>query len=99
MSRYALTRLAAGDLEQIWEFIPGDHLEAADRVIEDFHDALEALADFPEMGHRRDDLADAALRIWPVHSYLIVYRTERRPIEIVRIVRGFRDLFPLVTSR
>lgn len=99
MSRYALTRLAAGDLEQIWEFIAGDHVEAADRVIDDIHDALEALADFPEMGHRRDDLADAALRIWPVHSYLIVYRPERRPIEVVRIISGFRDLFPLVTSR
>lgn len=99
MSRYVLTRLAAGDLEQIWEFIAGDHVEAADRVIDDIHDALEALADFPEMGHRRDDLADAALRIWPVHSYLIVYRPERRPIEVVRIISGFRDLFPLVTSR
>lgn len=74
-------------------------MEAADRVIDDIHDALEALADFPEMGHRRDDLADAALRIWPVHSYLIVYRPERRPIEVVRIISGFRDLFPLVTSR
>ncbi len=48
----------------------------------------------PGMGHSRNDLADETLRAWPVHSYLIVYRPAQRPIEIVRVVSGFRDLRP-----
>ena len=59
---------------------------------------VEALADMPGMGHSRDDLADETLRAWPVHSYLIVYRPAQRPIEIVRVVSGFRDLFALFAA-
>jgi antitoxin ParD1/3/4/toxin ParE1/3/4 len=45
-----------------------------------------------------DDLDDETLRVWPVHSYLIVYRPEQKPIEIVRVVSGFRDLFTLFAA-
>jgi antitoxin ParD1/3/4/toxin ParE1/3/4 len=91
--RYTFTRVAAADLEGIWDFIAEDSVTAADGVIGDIRSAVEALADMPGMGHSRDDLADETLRAWPVHSYLIVYRPAQRPIEIVRVVSGFRDLF------
>jgi hypothetical protein len=32
------------------------------------------------VGHKREDLTDNP---WPVGSYLIVYRAEHRPVEIV----------------
>lgn len=95
MSRYEFTRLAAGDLHEIWDYIAEDDVDAADRVIAEIHRSLNILAEFPEMGHRRDDLADAALRVWPVHSYLIVYRPDEHPLQVVRVISGFRDLFPL----
>jgi plasmid stabilization system protein ParE len=93
--RCTFTPIAAADLEGIWDFIAEDSVTAADRVIKDLHSAVEALADMPNMGHLRDDLADETLRVWPVHSYLIVYRPAQRPIEIVRVVSGFRDLFAI----
>jgi len=96
--RYTFTLVAAADLEGIWDFIAEDSVTAADAVIEDIRSAVEALADMPGMGHSRDDLADETLRAWPVHSYLIVYRPMQRPIEIVRVVSGFRDLFALFAA-
>ena len=98
MIRYTFTRVAAADVEGIWDFIAADSVAAADGVIEDIRSAVEALADLPGMGHSRDDLADETLRAWPVHSYLIVYRADERPIQIVRVVSGFRDLFELFAS-
>jgi antitoxin ParD1/3/4/toxin ParE1/3/4 len=44
------------------------------------------------MGHRRDDIADESLRVWSVYSFLIVYRRQSKPLEIVRILHGARDI-------
>lgn len=98
MNRYVLTPAAEDDLNDIWEYIAEDSVDSADRVIGEIFEAVAALAAFPGMGHRREDLASEALRVWPVHSYLVVYRPEQKPLEIVRVVSGFRDLFPLFAS-
>lgn len=47
------------------------------------------------MGHPRDDLADESLRVWPILGYLIVYRPDRQPIEVLRVLSGYRDLVAL----
>jgi plasmid stabilization system protein ParE len=45
------------------------------------------------MGHRREDLTAYLVLFWPVGSYLIVYRAdEHRPIEIVAVTQGSRDI-------
>lgn len=95
MSRYAFTPAAARDLNEIWDYIAEDNPRAADEVLGEIEDAVESLANHPRMGHRRDDLADEPLRVWPVYSYLIVYRPETQPLEVVRVVSGYRDLFSL----
>ena len=41
------------DLDEIWEFIRGDNLEAADRLIAEILGAIDALVPFPGRGHRR----------------------------------------------
>jgi antitoxin ParD1/3/4/toxin ParE1/3/4 len=43
------------------------------------------------MGHLREDLADEALRFWRVYSYMIIYRPDSQPLEIVRVLHGARD--------
>jgi plasmid stabilization system protein ParE len=40
----------------------------------------------------RTDLADGAVRFWPVFSYLVVYRSDTNPIQIVRVLHGKRDV-------
>jgi len=54
--------------------------------------ALRLLARMPGMGHRRRDLADERLRAWRVHRWLIVYRVDTDPLEIVRVLGGWQDL-------
>jgi antitoxin ParD1/3/4/toxin ParE1/3/4 len=60
-------------------------------VLGEFLDAAGTLADMPGMGHSRVDLTDEPVLFWPVYGYLVVYRPESRPLEVVRVVHGSRD--------
>jgi hypothetical protein len=46
------------------------------------HDRLH-----PRRRHKREDLTPYPVLFWPVGVYLIVYRADRRPIEIVAVTR------------
>ena len=98
MSGYVLGPDADLDLDAIWEYIAADNIAAADRWIAKLFDAFEALGQTPGMGHRREDLTPFAVLFWPVGAYLIIYRAERRPIEIVAVTQGSRDI-PAFLSR
>jgi plasmid stabilization system protein ParE len=98
VSAYYLTPTAADGIEEIWDYIAEDKgVRRADKVVDDILTAIENLADMPGMGHGREDLADETLLAWPVHSYLVVYR-DRRPLEVVHVVSGYRDLFELFAN-
>ncbi|MEO7142585.1 MAG: type II toxin-antitoxin system RelE/ParE family toxin [Bryobacteraceae bacterium] len=51
MSGYVLGVDADSDLDEIWEYIAHDDIEAADRWIVKLFDAFQALAAMPGMGH------------------------------------------------
>jgi toxin ParE1/3/4 len=55
-------------------------------------DAFVFLSRTPGTGHLREDLTDDAVKFWPVISYLIVYDPATRPIEILRIIHGSREV-------
>ena len=92
MSVYVLSSDADRDLDDIWEYIAQDSVDAAERWIAKLFDAFEALGETPGMGHKREDLTRYAVLFWPVGSYLIIYRAQRLPVEIVAITRGSRDI-------
>jgi toxin ParE1/3/4 len=98
VSGYVLSVDADLDIDDIWEFIAADNIDAADRWVEKLFAAFEALGRTPGMGHRREDLTPHAVRFWPVGSYLIIYQADRRPIEIVAVTQGSRDV-PAFLSR
>ena len=94
---YQLTPQARSDLFSIWEFIAQDDVRAADRAIERMHQAFRLLARFPRKGHRRADVETSEpVLFWPTGSYVIVYRPAPRPILIVRVLHGARDLNALL---
>jgi plasmid stabilization system protein ParE len=99
MSGYILGAEADRDLDDIWEYIAADSIEAADRWIARLFDAFEALGRNPGMGHKREDLTAQPVLFWPVGSYLILYRSERLPIEIVAVTRGGRDIPTFLSPR
>jgi plasmid stabilization system protein ParE len=60
--------------------------------LERLYAAFIRLAETPTMGHHREDLADARHRFWTVHSYVIAYRDQTRPLQVIAIVHGARRL-------
>ena len=98
MDRYVLAPEALDDLQNIWEFIAADNPDAASRLQEEFFDAFEALATRPGKGHTREDLTDQPVRFLALRSYLIVYRANPAPIQIVAVLHGARDI-PSVLKR
>jgi len=97
VSGYVLTRAAETDIAVILDFIARDSARGALSVHAALEHALETIAARPLIGHLRRDIADETLRVWPVYSYLVIYRPETRPVQIVRVVHGARDLVALVT--
>jgi plasmid stabilization system protein ParE len=90
---FVLTPEAEADALAIWEYVADETSEhAADRVVARIYDECEKLVAAPGMGHSRPDLLDERHRFWSVWSYLIVYRWQTRPLEVIAIVHGARDL-------
>ncbi len=92
MARYLISPAGSRDLDDIWTGIAQDNLAAAERLLDRFQAAFERLAEFPAMGHTRPDLIDLPVRFWTLGNYLIIYRAETRPIEIVRVINAYRNL-------
>jgi antitoxin ParD1/3/4 len=98
MGRYALTAAARADLSEIADYIREDNPDAAKRVVKSLQEAMGRLARVPGMGHLREDLTRRPFRFWPVYSYLIVYRSETQPLQILRILHSARDVKSLLAE-
>lgn len=99
MTRFVLTPAAKADLEEIVDFIREDSPDAAQRVLRELRESMSKLARMPEMGHFREDLCDEPLRFWSVYSYLIVYRPQIRPLQILRVLHSARDVRTLLSLK
>ena len=75
MSVYILSEDADLDLDDIWEYIARDNLDAADRWIGKPFDAFEAIGQAPGIGHKREDLTNRPYRSFrwgPISSSIAV---------------------------
>src|SRR5687768_13385917 len=98
--RYVLAPEAALDLVQIWRYIKKNAtLEMADRVESVIREKIVYLAASPVGGHWRKDLTDERVKFFPIYSYLIVYRPETKPLQVVAILHGRRDVEQLLKDR
>ena len=98
MNKYVLSVAAELDLEEIWNYIAQDNIDAADRWISTLFDAFSSLARAPGMGHKREDLTAFPILFWPVGTYLILYCVQKELIEIVAVTQGARDI-PIFLSQ
>jgi plasmid stabilization system protein ParE len=90
MSGFVLHPDALTDLYEIWEYI-ADNPGAADRVLEDIHEAIHALVPFPKLGHQRSDLTSRPLRFHPVRNFLIAYAPDEQPLLVLAVLHGRRN--------
>lgn len=90
---FILTPSAARDLDEILEYVL-EHSGAnpALHVNKCLYEGFSKVAAEPGIGHVRDDLADESLRVWAVFSYLIIYSPETKPVQIIRVIHGARDV-------
>lgn len=91
MSEFVLHPDAAKDLDEIWEYIAADNIDAADRVREEIYDAIQSLIPFPYVGHTRPDLTSRPLRFQTVRDYVIVYAPDEKPLAIIAVLHGRRN--------
>jgi antitoxin ParD1/3/4/toxin ParE1/3/4 len=89
---YRLTERAEADVEAIADFIAGDSVDAAVKVVVALEDAFVLLASRPGIGHAREDLTDRPLKFWSAYSYLVVYDPAGDPLTIVAVLHGARDV-------
>lgn len=82
---------ASRDLLEIWSYIADDSYSRADNLIGTFDAKFRLLAGQPELGRRRDELAEN-LRSLAVGRYVIFYLPVPKGIEVVRVLHGARDL-------
>ena len=91
MTGYDFHPEARFDLDEIWEFIRADNLDAADRVIAEILSAIRALVPFPHQGHKRPELTELPLRFILVREYLIAYAPDEKPLWVVAVMHGRRS--------
>ena len=98
--RYVLAPEAALDLIQIWRHIKRESsLAVADRIESVIRDKIAFLAGNPGAGHSRKNLTDQPVKFFPVYWYLIVYRPDTKPLQVVSILHGRRDVEQLLKNR
>jgi toxin ParE1/3/4 len=91
VSEYIISQPAIRDLESISAYLADVNIEAGEKFLQGFSNRCKQLASFPNSGRSYDDL-QAGLRGLPLEGYVILYRTIRDGIEIVRVASGRQDL-------
>ncbi len=98
--RYLLAPEAATDLVQIWRYIKKQSsAEMADRVESVILAKVAFLSENPGAGHWRRNLTNQPVKFFPVYSYLIVYRPDTKPLQVVSILHGRRDVEQILRGR
>jgi plasmid stabilization system protein ParE len=89
---FLLTPEAKSDLKQILLDIAEDSPDTAERLRLELYEGLQGLGRLPGIGHYRDELLGRKYRFWNFYSYVVAYVWEARPIEVISVVHGARDL-------
>lgn len=91
MAKTIRSRLANDDLYQIWSYVEDRNPKAADKLIETLTQKFSLLATHAGLGTPRPSI-DPTIRVFPVGSYLILFRRTDDGIEVIRVVHSARDL-------
>ncbi len=102
IARFQLTPEAADDLDSIWCYIASDNERAADRVELEIISSCHRLAARPLTGTKRQDITKLLVRFRTVAkfpNYVIVYRPDTTPLQIIAILHGNVDLKAALEKR
>ena len=89
---FVLTPEAKRDLERILLDIADDSPDAAERVRSELFEGLRRLGRSPGIGHFHGELLGRKYRFWNFYSYVVAYAWEAKPIRVIGVVHGAREL-------
>lgn len=98
-SLYSVAAEAQHDLFEIWRRIAEDSFELAERIHAEFHELFASLGRMPSQGHSRTDLTRRPVLFFPLYSFLVVYQPETKPIRIMAVLRGRRNIKRILKER
>ena len=95
LSSLFVTAVARRDIKSIWRYIAKDSVRHADLVEKAIIATCYSAADMPQIGHKRDDLTHRNMLFVTVHDYeryTVAYVPGPKPLRIVRVLHGARDV-------
>jgi toxin ParE1/3/4 len=97
MTQYIIAPVAIQDLKIITDYLAQTNLETAEKFLNNFEKKCRYLTQFPNIGRSYAHIR-SYLRGLPLNGYIIFYRFNQDSLEIMRVVRGNRDLEALFNS-
>ena len=89
---FVLTPQAKADLQEILLGIAEDSPETAERLRGELYEALQTLGRSPGIGHYHEELLSRRYRFWNFYSYVVAYAWQTKPIQVISVIHGARDL-------
>jgi plasmid stabilization system protein ParE len=92
---YQLTPRALSDLDDLWNYIAEDSVEAANRVESAILAACDSLARHPLLGSKRSEITPLPVRFWTVSrfpNFIVVYRPDTNPLQVIAVLHGKRNI-------
>jgi antitoxin ParD1/3/4/toxin ParE1/3/4 len=71
----------------------------ANRIESEFSELFASLGRMPGQGHTRKDLTKRPVLFFPLYSILIVYQPDVKPIRIMAVLRGSRNVKRILKER
>jgi plasmid stabilization system protein ParE len=97
---FIVTAPALRDLNIISSYIQEQSSpQRADEIETQLFNAFAALARAPGIGHRCEDYTARDVRFFAVHSWVIMYDPRARPLRILAILHGARDVRTILSRR
>lgn len=66
-------------------------MDRADEFLDRIEEKLQLLARNPGLGRKRDELLPG-LQSFPIGNYVVFYREIKDGIDVIRVLRGSRDI-------
>jgi antitoxin ParD1/3/4/toxin ParE1/3/4 len=96
---YDISAEAQIDFFEVWRHIADDSVQLANRIESEFYGLFASLGRMPGQGHTRIDLTKRSVLFFPLYSFMIVYRPDVKPIRIMAVLRGRRNVKRILSER
>ena len=88
---------AESDMTTIAEYIAKDKKSTAVKMLQLFYDSFSKLSIYPGLGFSRPDFTYNDVKFFVVkRRYLVVYKTTKEEIHILRVLSAYQDICALL---